>query len=273
MRAGLDRSVRWSVGHATSVYRGLVFGRLRYPALRLRPSTQRTVDDALLELGFDPVALDSARDDFDVVQAVLLAELADRARAIAGEQLADHLLDRLQAAQENRRLVYYVTRLLRPDVVVETGTFRGTISAFVLQGLADVGAGRLVSLDLPAHKPIRHAVAASLPPGTEPGWIIPERLRDRFELILGDSRKTLPVVLTREQRIDVFIHDSLHTTRHMLFEFGNAWPYLRPGGVLLSDDIFMTPAYWWFTRRKRVPFLHLGNLGVTRKPELEANRR
>ena len=52
----------------------------------------------------------------------------------------------------------------------------------------------------------------------------------------------------------------------MLFEFRAAWRHLRRGGVLVSDDVFWNPAFWLFTRVHRVPFRHIGTMGVTRKP-------
>ena len=72
--------------------------------------------------------------------------------------------------------------------------------------------------------------------------------------------------LAREPTVDLFFHDSLHTTRHMLFEFRVAWRHLRRGGVLVSDDVFWNPAFWLFTQVHRVPFRHIGTMGVTRKP-------
>src|SRR5439155_998588 len=83
-------------------------------------------------------------------------------------------------------------------------------------------------------------------------------LRARFELVLGDARDTLRPRLAREAGVDVFFHDSLHTTRHMLFEFRVAWRHLRSGGVLVSDDVFWNPAFWLFTQVHRVPFRHIG---------------
>jgi len=40
----------------------------------------------------------------------------------------------------------------------------------------------------------------------------------------------------------------------------------RGGGVLVSDDVFWNLAFWIFTKRHRVPFRHIGTMGVTRKP-------
>ena len=37
--------------------------------------------------------------------------------------------------------------------------------------------------------------------------------------------------------VDLFIHDSLHTTRHVLFEVERVRPSLRGGGFIVIDDI------------------------------------
>jgi hypothetical protein len=52
----------------------------------------------------------------------------------------------------------------------------------------------------------------------------------------------------------------------MLFEYRRAWQALEPGGLLLSDDAFETPAFWWFAWRRRLPVVHIGNLALTCKP-------
>ena len=38
-------------------------------------------------------------------------------------------------------------------------------------------------------------------------------------------------------RIDMFVHDSLHTQKHMTFEFLTIWPLMPPRSVLVADDI------------------------------------
>ena len=43
--------------------------------------------------------------------------------------------------------------------------------------------------------------------------------------------------------MDAFFHDSLHTFDHMTFEYRTAWPFLRPGGVLLSHDVHWNRAF------------------------------
>ncbi len=70
-----------------------------------------------------------------------------------------------------------------------------------------------------------------------------DRYADRWSYIKGSSRRHLPALLSQLGQIDLFIHDSLHSERNVLFEMGCAWTALRPGGVLVVDDV---DANWGF---------------------------
>jgi predicted O-methyltransferase YrrM len=178
-------------------------------------------------------------------------------------------------------LLYALVRGLRPDVVVETGTASGISTTYLLAALTRNGTGRLVSIDLPfvltgGEELLRPVVPGSsidpldsspLPPGKPPGWAIPSELRDRWELRLGDARELLPALLKEVGEIDVFLHDSLHTREHMLFEFETAWPSIRHGGVLASDDIFhrRNDALPTFARSVERRFTVFTGLGFVKK--------
>jgi predicted O-methyltransferase YrrM len=151
--------------------------------------------------------------------------------------------------------VYILIRHLRPAVMVETGVFDGHSTALALSALQCNASGVLISIDLPASSPIvgsTHAMEdTALPPGRDPGWIIPEALRSQHQLLFGDAAQLLPSVLAQFQAIDIFMHDSLHTYDHMLLEYRMAWPKLRPGGFLLSDDVFWSAAFHQFARQQK----------------------
>ena len=49
----------------------------------------------------------------------------------------------------------------------------------------------------------------------------------------------LEPLLKKLGRIDIFFHDSLHTYKHMLFEYNTCWDYLKDNGILISDDIIV----------------------------------
>jgi predicted O-methyltransferase YrrM len=165
--------------------------------------------------------------------------------------------------------LYMIIRLQKPDAIVETGVFDGTSSAVFLQALRDNGKGRLISIDLPATETIagstHRMLETCLPPGCQPGWVIPDYLREQHTLLLGDSKVLLPRVLQEHGTIDVFLHDSLHTCEHRLFEYSTVWPHLSRGGLLLSDDIFWNPAFHRFCAQQGRPYAVHHSLGVTVK--------
>jgi len=132
------------------------------------------------------------------------------------------------------RLCYLACRQLRPRMVVETGVAYGVTSAYILQALADNGYGELHSIDLP---PLGQDAE------TYVGYVIPSHLKTHWRLRAGSARNLLPRVLREVGSIDVFVHDSLHTYRHMKWEFQSALRSLRPGGLLISDDIEVNRAF------------------------------
>jgi len=126
--------------------------------------------------------------------------------------------------------VYALTRWLRPAVAVESGGFIGMSSAFILKALADenLATGRLYSLELSEE--------------CEQGALVPEELRPQFVPMRGKVEDFLQSdELPRS--IDLFLHDSSHSYKHMLWEFRQFWPRLRDGGLLVSHDVQMNAAF------------------------------
>ncbi len=126
------------------------------------------------------------------------------------------------------RAVWCLTHHLRPRAVVETGVARGITTRFVLEALERNGTGRLWSVDLPPlAEPSVHK---------QVGMAVPEHRRERWTYVRGSSRRRLPKLLAQLGSIDLFIHDSRHTERNLLFELSHAWTALGRGGVLVADD-------------------------------------
>jgi len=140
---------------------------------------------------------------------------------------------------------YAAVRALKPETVVETGVASGVSSAYVLLALARNQRGTLHSVEI--------GDSSYLPAGKEPGWIVPDRLRTRWRLHIGDSAEVLPSLLRELGGVDIFIHDSLHTYEHMKFEFEMARPYIRHGGLLLADDAQWNSAFHSFASSIRCP--------------------
>jgi Methyltransferase domain len=134
------------------------------------------------------------------------------------------------------RTAWCLTRHTAPRIVVETGVGRGVASRVILEALSANDSGRLCSIDLP---PVLQQ------PSTEgqTGAAVAERLKRRWTLVRGSSRRRLPQLLEELGTIDLFIHDSRHSDRNVLFELTRAWAVLRPGGFMLVDDVHRNGAF------------------------------
>jgi predicted O-methyltransferase YrrM len=232
-----------------------------YPARRLQASAV-DAHEGLLRLRLDPDGIDQLEQEFEAAAPALYDQLAGTARSARAKEAEERATHPTASSTEAKKVLYVTVRALRPDVVVETGVFNGAASTFLLAALEQNGSGQLLSFDLPD---ARDALGVRLPQGLEPGWLVPSHLRHRFELVLGDIRETLRPRLAVCGGVDVFLHDSLHTLPHMLFEYRAAWQYLKAGGVLISDDVAWNPAFWLFTKWHRTPVAQIASLGLTRK--------
>jgi hypothetical protein len=150
----------------------------------------------------------------------------------------------------------------------------GFSTAFSLLALQANGTGHLHSVDLPRevgrdYEPgefYEGEGRAGIPAGTEPGRLIPPELKQQWTLILGRSQEELPPLLARLGTIDSFMHDSEHSFDCMWFEFSSAWPALRPGGLLLSDDVNSTDAFHRFAAEQgREPVFLARGMAFLRK--------
>ncbi len=126
------------------------------------------------------------------------------------------------------------------------------------------GVGRLWSIDLPPMMSGWHEQSKVLVDETAwPNWTY----------IRGSSRRTMAPTCASIDSIDIFIHDSLHTRQTMRYEFENAWPFMRSGALLVSDDVEGNSAFVdfvtsrgveeWFTAPKAGK---AGMFGVALKP-------
>jgi hypothetical protein len=171
------------------------------------------------------------------------------------------------------QLVYVIVRVMKPELIVETGVGPGGSSALILLALEKNGMGKLISIDLPGadaqiYPQIGKNYNVHVPPGYMVGWLVPSWLKNRWELFLGDSKELLPKVLADSGFVDMFLHDSLHTEEHLWFELSTVFPYLRDGGLLLADDVneYWSLAFVKFCQRQGLRYFVFSNrLGVAKK--------
>ena len=129
--------------------------------------------------------------------------------------------------------LYGLTRWLRPTVIVESGGYIGMSSAFILKALADekLTTAKLYSIELSQE--------------CDQGALIPDELRSASGGFVPMRGKVEDFLKRNElpSSIDMFLHDSSHSYRHMLWEFRQFWPRLRDGGLLVSHDVQMNAAF------------------------------
>jgi hypothetical protein len=166
--------------------------------------------------------------------------------------------------------LWVLVRHLRPEQMVETGVARGISSAFTLEAMARNGTGHLWSIDLP---PLGGDWESQIGVAVDP-----ER-RDRWTYIRGASRRVLPGLLARLGTIDVFTHDGLHTKRSQDFEYRAAWPRIRDGGALVSDDANFSDAFASFAADIQAAPIMVGEpakdgiIGLVRREQVQSDAR
>jgi len=106
-------------------------------------------------------------------------------------------------------------------------------SAFILKALADekLATAKLYSIELSED--------------CEQGALVPDELRSASSAFVP-MRGRVEDFLKRGElpsRIDMFLHDSSHSYKHMLWEFRQFWTRLRDGGLLVSHDVQMNAAF------------------------------
>jgi predicted O-methyltransferase YrrM len=155
-------------------------------------------------------------------------------------------------------VLYALTRWHRPSVVVESGGYLGMSSAFILKALADERLTSAKVYSIEWNKDCPH------------GILIPDELRNQFIPLSGDVRDLVKSDKL-PSKIDMFLHDSSHRYRHMLWEFGEFWNRLRDGGLLVSHDVHFTAAFPEFVAKTYAHDKH-GLLDVNRTTHYEWGR-
>lgn len=236
--------------------RGILFGYAEALAERLltKPPVYETV---LWERALDDLAARFGN-VAEVLEEPALREVEEGTRRLLADiRHEDTFAPHWAADSVMARLCYLACRLTSPSVVVETGAAYGVSSAYILTALRENGQGTLHSVDLP---PLRRKAEKFW------GIAVPEDLEGRWNLHRGTSARVLPRLLQESPKVDLFVHDSLHTHKNMSREFDTIWPHLRPGALLLADDIERNsafnelqqkpPAFWRAIKDRETTPLH-----------------
>lgn len=245
---GPKEALKVSPGLVRAVRR---LGRFRFllKARRVREEGVRFRDDPLNVARFVLADPETHSYSFDLANVEELAAILDglvetpraQLEAYAAEALADpELGERLRRRVRwridykramplgNRLLWWLLVRAARPRLIVETGIHDGLGSLMLLRALelnaAEGHEGRLISIDL----------------DPQSGWLVPERLRGRWQPIFADIESTLDAVLDGEE-VDLLIHDSDHNEPLQRIEFGAALAHPAPALYVIDSSGLTLP--------------------------------
>lgn len=126
-------------------------------------------------------------------------------------------------------LLYIVTRLKKPGVVVETGVAAGFSSASFLAALEENGSGHLYSSDFPYFR--------IEDPEKYIGVVVPQDLKQRWSLLTKGDAANIPRILAQIGKLDIVHYDSdkSYAGRHAVV--GQLWDQMNPSAVFIMDDI------------------------------------
>jgi len=128
----------------------------------------------------------------------------------------------------NLELLYSLTKSLQAKECIETGVAFGWSSLAILLAIHHQPDAKLSSIDLP-YIELRNDDFV--------GLAVPEELKRNWSLYRMADREGIPLILRKTSEIDLAHYDSDKTYQGRMFSYSRLWDALRPGGLLISDDI------------------------------------
>jgi hypothetical protein len=123
--------------------------------------------------------------------------------------------------------LYVLTRLIKPKIVIETGCQNGASTQAILYGMFRNNKGKLITIDSGKNSTDgSHKLTIG-----EPGERVFKVLKDRWTLIKDYTFNVLYDVfdeIYKDDQVDLFFHDSDHSSDCMNFELGLAAEYEVP---------------------------------------------
>lgn len=140
--------------------------------------------------------------------------------------------------------LYFLTRLTRPQCIVETGVAAGFTSQTFLSAISKNGDGFLYSSDFPYFR-----IAE---PEKYIGILVEEELKKYWELHIKGDEINLPAILNKITEIDIFHYDSDKTYEGRFYATKLVENKMSKNSFIVYDDI-QDNAYFYDYVQKRSP--------------------
>lgn len=144
----------------------------------------------------------------------------------AKERIAQYPADR--GGPGDMDLLFHLCEYKQATKVIETGVAYGWSSLAILLSLLKRNNSLLVSTDMPY---------AKMDGDDYVGCVVPDHLKDHWELIRLPDRQGLPKALALSGDIDLCHYDSDKSYEGRRWAYPRLWKALKPGGIFISDDI------------------------------------
>jgi predicted O-methyltransferase YrrM len=126
-------------------------------------------------------------------------------------------------------VLYFLTRLYRPEIVLETGVAAGYSSNTFLTALQRNGQGHLFSSDFPYFR-IKN-------PEKYIGILVETELKKGWNLFIEGDRINLPIICSKIDKVDIFHYDSDKSYSGRDYAFNLIHSKLHKDSVVIFDDI------------------------------------
>lgn len=141
-------------------------------------------------------------------------------------------------------LIYFVTRLKKPNCVVETGVAAGYSTQTFLEALDKNGKGVLYSSDFPYFR-INN-------PEKYIGILVEERLKTNWNLFIEGDKINLPKIVNMVENIDLFHFDSDKSYEGRIFATDIIKKKLSKNAIVFYDDINDNTHFYDYVNQEKI---------------------
>ena len=142
----------------------------------------------------------------------------DLLKIINRDTHANVLMPRMLSGHLQGRVLSMISRMIRPRVVLEIGTYTGYSALCLVEGLAD--GGKLITIDI--NKELEEKVSEYF-----------KSFRDKIDYRIGRAIDILPTV---EETFDLVFIDADKSNYANYFDL--VIDKVKPGGFILADNVF-----------------------------------
>lgn len=187
-----------------------------------------TLDEkSCIENMLEPCEFPSVPSVMEFLQTLSTSPLLKQAQS-AFEQYPKSVLLNAQS----RALLYFLTRFLKPERMLEIGTYKAGSSEIIARALRMNGKGELTTID---------PYGSQRVPSILNTW--PDSLKAHLDYLPLSSMECF-MQLKEDQNFDLIFIDGDHSYEFALYDLNMAAKRINPGGVVILDNVEQTGVYW-----------------------------